>query len=302
MPKESEIRRIPLMLLPLSASQTLGLRFRGLGVKVIPFYPSIRYDLRNIGIQYPPENFCAIAFFSAAAWAAFAALFVGLVIAKNAAVADLIKVVLVLLAYVVVLFFFLLLHLIYPRMIAKNQAVTIDRELIFAMRDMLIQTSSGVPLFAAIDNVANSDYETISREFRTVSTHVKAGASLIDELEAMAVRTQSDYLKKTCWQMVTAIRSGSNLNSTLKSIVHMLVEYQFSLSKSFNAELNFIILVYLMAAAVLPTIGTTVLVIFSVFGMLGITPEVFGGIVGLSFLGQAVIIGYVKVKRPNLFA
>ncbi len=297
-----EIKRIPLMLLPLTSAQTLGQRFRGVGVKLLSFYPSVRYDLRNIGIPYPAENFCAIAFFSAAIWAAFVGTFVGLLLLRNSAVPDFAKVLLVLLAYFVVLFFFLVLHLLYPRMIAKNMAGSVDRELIFAMRDMLIQTSSGVPLFTAIENVGNSSYENVSREFSTVSTHVKAGASLLDELEAMALRTQSEYLKKTCWQMVTAIRSGSNLNNTFKGIVKMLVEYQFALSKSFNAELNFIILVYLMTAAVLPTIGTTVLVIFSVFGMLGITPEIFGGIVAISFIGQAAIIGYVKLKRPSLFA
>jgi flagellar protein FlaJ len=101
--------------------------------------------------------------------------------------------------------------------------------------------------------------------------------------------------------MATAIRSGANMVSTIRGVVKMLVDYQFTLMKSFNAELNFIVLIYLMVAAVLPTIGTTVLVIFSVFGMLGVTPEVFSVLIGMSFLGQAMVIGYVKLKRPNLF-
>ncbi|MCX8198216.1 MAG: type II secretion system F family protein [Candidatus Micrarchaeota archaeon] len=296
-----EIKRIPLMLLPLSACETIGSRFRGVGVKILPFYPSVRYDLRSIGISYPPENFCAIAFFSAMIWAMLISIFVGMLLARNAAIPPVAKVIFPMLALFFVAVFFLILHLSYPRMIAKSIASKIDRELIFAMRDMLIQISSGVPLFSAIDNLANSNYAYISKEFRIVSNHVKAGASLTEELEAMAVRTQSDYLKKTCWQIVTAVRSGANLASTLKGIVHMLVEYQFSLSKSFNSELNFIILVFLLTAAVLPTIGTTVLVVFSVFGMLGVTPEVFGGIIGLSFLAQMIVIGYVKMKRPTMF-
>ncbi|MEM4634169.1 MAG: type II secretion system F family protein [Candidatus Anstonellaceae archaeon] len=297
----SEIKRIPLMLLPLSSCETIGSRFRGVGVKILPFYPSVRYDLRSIGINYPPENFCAIAFFSALIWGLIISGFVGLLLARNAAVPPVAKIILPVLSIFLVSSFFLVLHLSYPRMIAKSIANKIDRELIFVMRDMLIQISSGVNLFSAIENIANSNYQYMSKEFRIVSNNVKAGASLTEELEALAVRTQSEYLKKICWQIVTAVRSGANLANTLKGIVHMLVEYQFSLSKSFNSELNFIILVYLMTAAVLPTIGTTVLVIFSVFGMLGVTPEVFGGIIGLSFLGQAVVIGYVKMKRPSLF-
>ena len=170
------------------------------------------------------------------------------------------------------------------------------------MRDMLIQVNSGIPLFNTLENLGNSSYKHVGPEFRSVATNVKGGSSLIDELESMAIRTQSEYLKKVAWQLVTSIRAGANLSSTIKGIVKLLVDYQFSLFKSFNAELNFIILIYLMIAAVLPTIGTTVMVIFSVFGMLGVTPEIFAGVVALGFMGQIGIIGYVKMKRPSLFS
>ncbi len=296
-----DIKRIPLMLFPLSSAQTLGPRFRGVGVKLVSFYPSVRYDLVNIGIRIKAEYYGAIAFFSAAVWALLISLFVGLLLSVSASTPAALKLLFPILAFFVVLLFFLVLHLAYPRMIGKGMAAKIDKELIFAMRDMLIQISSGIPLFTVIENIGNSSYENISEEFRIVSRKVKGGSPLLQELENMAIRTQSEYLKKITWQLVTAIRSGANLTTTLRSIVKLLVDYQFSLSKSFNAELNFIILIYLMAAAVLPTIGTTVLVIFSVFGLLGISPEVFAGIIALSFLGQLAIIGYVKLKRPSMF-
>lgn len=246
------------MLLPLSSAQTIGSRFRGIGVRILAFYPSVRYDLHNIGIEDPAENYCAIAFFSAAIWALLFAIFIGLALSTNKTLPLPVKVMVPSLGFVIVLLFFLILHLAYPKIIANNIATKIDRELIFSMRDMLIQISSGVPLFSVIENIGNSNYDYLSAEFKSVATKVKGGSPLLDEIENMAIRTHSDYLKKTSWQLVTAIRAGANLTTTLKSIVKVLVDYQFSLSKSFNAELNFIILVYLMLAAVLPTIGTAV--------------------------------------------
>jgi pilus assembly protein TadC len=295
-----EIKRIPLVLLPLSSANTIGARFRGIGVRVASFYPSVRYDLRNISVNVEAEGYCSIAFLSAAIWSLLITLFVGFVATRSSLPPNA-QVLMVFLSFTLVFLFFLILHLAYPKIIAKNIAARVDRELIFAMRDLLIQISSGIPVFTAIDNVAASNYEYVSREFQFVSMQVKGGTSLVSALEEMAVRTQSEYLKKTSWQMVTAIRAGAQMDAALKGIVKMLVDYQFSVSKSFTAELNFIILVYLMISAVLPTIGTTVLVIFSVFGMLGISPEVFGGIIGASFLGQMGIIAYVKLKRPSLF-
>lgn len=295
-----EIRRIPLVLLPLSSANTIGARLRGIGVRVASFYPSVRYDLRNIEVDVEPEHYCSIAFLSAAIWSVIITFFVGFVATRSTLPANA-QLLMVFLSFMLSLLFFLILHLAYPRIMAKNIAARVDRELIFAMRDLLIQISSGIPVFTAIENIASSNYEYVGREFQFVSIRVKGGASLVEALEDMAVRTQSEYLKKTAWQMVTAIRSGAQMDSALKGIVKMLVDYQFSVSKSFTAELNFIILVYLMVSAVLPTIGTTVMVIFSVFGMLGITPEVYSAIIGASFLGQAGIIAYVKLKRPSLF-
>ena len=295
-----KIRRIPLMLFPISSARTLGVRFRGLGTRLVSFYPSIKYDLRDVGLDVQAEQFGAIAFLSAICWALMLAFVSGLFLALSDSPLP-IKVLVPFLAFIVGLLFFSVLHLAYPRMIATDIAAAEDRELIFVMRDMLIQISSGIPLFTVIENVGNTGYDYIGPEFREVAGRVRGGAPLLDELEAMAIRTRSEYLKKTVWQMVTAIRSGANLTATIKGVVKNLVDYQFSLSKSFNAELNFIILIYLMAAAVLPTIGTTVLVVFSVFGLLGVSPELFVGIIALSFIGQIAIIGYVRVKRPSLF-
>lgn len=298
-----QIKRIPFMLLPLSSAHTLGSRFRGLGVRILAFYPSVRYDLRSLGLEDPPENYCTIAFFSAAIWAILVAMVLAMVMfIAGAAIPVPVKILVPFLGFFVVSLLALVMHLAYPKIISGGISAKVDRELIFAMRDMLIQISSGVPFFTVIENIGATNYEYLSDEFREVANKVKTGSPLLDEIESMAIRTQSEYLKKTAWQLVTAIRTGANLTTTLKSIVKVLVDYQFSLSKSFNAELNFIILVYLMCAAVLPTIGTTVLVIFSVFGMLGITPEVFLGIIFLSFFGQIGIIAYVNSKRPNIFA
>lgn len=295
-----QIKRIPLMIFPLSSGRTLGNRFKGLGVRLVSFYPSVRYDLRDIGVEMPAEQYGALATLSALCWAGLIGLMAGVLVGLGASPLP-VKVLVPLLAFFVSLLLFLVLHLAYPRMIAATIAAQEDRELIFVMRDVLIQISSGIPLFTVIENVGNTGYDYIGHEFREVAARVRGGAPLLDEMEAMAIRTRSEYLKKTTWQLVTAIRSGANLTDTLKSVVKNLVDYQFSLSKSFNAELNFIILIYLMAAAVLPTIGTTVLVIFSVFGLLGVSPELFLGIIGLSFVMQMAIIGYVRLKRPNLF-
>jgi len=284
----------------LEQAQTLGTRFRGLGMRVYSLYPGLKYDLINADLDISPERYAAASFLSAVVWG----IFFGVIGRLVAALREMPWPSDFLLSFATFLGgtgIFLLLHLIYPKIIAGKVAAGVDRELVFAARDLLIQISSGIPLYTAISNVADADYGQVSDEFRVLVREVRSGKSIVEAIENMAVRTKSIYLKKTAWQLVTAIRSGANLETALKGIVKLLMDYQFSLNKSYSAELNFIILIYLLIAAVLPTVGVTVLVIFSVFGMLAINETVFIAIIGLSFMVQMAIIGYLYTKRPAIY-
>jgi flagellar protein FlaJ len=292
--------RVALMLIPMSLGEKLGARFRGIASRLADAYPGLRYDLINANIEFSPETYAFASGLSAAIWAAMAALFM-LVVVKIRSVEGPLMVLAPLLGFFVVWVVFFLLHIRYPKLLSNSMATKIDRGLLFATRDMLIQISSGIPLFSAMANVADGDYGQVSAEFKKVVNEVRSGASLSSALENMALRSQSKYLKKTVWQLITAMRSGSNLTAAIKGIIKLLVDNQLRAVKSYNAELNFIVLIYLMVAAVLPTVGTTVLVIFSVFGVLGVTPEIYTALIAFGFFIQTLVIGYVHLRRPRLY-
>lgn len=292
--------RVALMILTLESSDKLGARFKGVGTRIMGFYPNLGYDLKNAQINLTPEHYAVGAAVSAVIWGVLSCLFL-LLITRLRNLAGPIGILLPFFGLILVTMLFLALHLYYPRIMSKSVASKIDRSLIFAVRDMLIQVSSGIPLFAVLANIADGDYGQVSLEFKKVVNATRSGTSLTEALEDMAVRNQSKYLKKTAWQLITAMRSGSNLTSALKSIIKLLVDYQMELNKAYNAELNFVVLIYLLVAAVMPTVGTTVLVIFSVFGVLGVTPELFIGIVVAGFFMQLVLIGYVYMRRPKMY-
>lgn len=287
------------MLIRPSPHSPLFLTFKGLGKRLVGVYPSLKYDLRNASIDLPDEIFAIASFFSALIWAVFFSFFVRFATTLRD-MEPTMQIFLPIFAFFFVFLFFFFFHLSYPKLIARNVSDKIDRDLTYAARDMLVQVSSGIPLYNVFKNIAESDYGHVSLQFRIVRDDIRGGMPVIKALEDMSLRTQSKFLKKTCWQLITALRSGANLTTTLHGIVSLLVDYQFSIIKSYNAELNFIVLIYLLISAVLPTIGVTVLVIFSLFGILGITPELFASIVLASFVLQGIIIGYVKAKRPNM--
>ena len=292
--------RVALMLVPLSVGEKLSARYRGIAYRLAGIDPGLRYDLINAQISVSPEAYSLAAGISAAIWAVLAALFM-LVVTRVRGMDGPLAMLAPIIALVVVWLLFFLLHVRYPKLLSNSVAAKIDHGLLFATRDMLIQISSGIPLFAAMANVADGDYGQVSIEFKRVVNDVRSGTSLNTALENMALRSQSRYLKKTVWQLITAMRSGANLTNALRGIIKMLVDDQLRAVKAYNAELNFIVLIYLMVAAVLPTVGTTVLVIFSVFGVLGVTPEIYTGMVAGGMVIQCLIIGYVNMRRPRLY-
>jgi flagellar protein FlaJ len=292
--------RIALLLVPLSFAEKITPRFRGIANRLFDLYPGLRYDLINAQIQTSPEAYSLASAMSALIWGFLSAIFMVLVV-RVRGISGPLAIVAPFVAFLVVWAFFFLLHIRYPRLLSNSVAAKIDHGLLFATRDMLIQISSGIPLFSALANIADGDYGQVSVELKKTVSEVRAGTSLNAALENLALSSQSKYLKKTAWQIITAMRSGANLTTALKGIIKMLVDEQMREVKAYNSELNFIVLIYLLVAAVLPTVGTTVLVIFSVFGVLGVTPEIYAGLVGAGMFIQCLIIGYVYVRRPRLY-
>ena len=128
---------------------------------------------------------------------------------------------------------------------------------------------------------------------------INAGSSEGVALEKLALRTDSDFLKKTVWQLVTSIRAGAPMNSALQSIVITLNEFQSRSIKNFAAELNMWILIYLLVAAAMPTIGITFMVILSAIGGSDITPDTIVQTIGLAFVIQIVLIGLIGSRAPR---
>lgn len=292
--------RIGLMFLSTASMQKLGSRFKGVGSRITTIFPGLQYDLINAQVDIKAEHYAVGVFFSALMWGVFSFLFLAVVSVIRQFAFPLFFL-LPIFGFMMVTLAFLVLHIYYPKIIAKSVAANIDRGLLFAARDMMIQVSSGIPLFQTLSNVAEGDYGQVSVEFKRAVSQARSGTTLSTALEDMAVRNQSKYIKKMSWQLITAMRSGANLTTALRSIIKLLVDYQLRLIKAYNAELNFIVLIYLLAAAVLPTVGTTILVIFSVFGVLGITPEIYMMLVGGGAIVQMMIIGYVYVRRPKMY-
>lgn len=291
--------RVPFMVFSIEQASRVNRRFIGIGNFFVRVYPSIKYDLRSSAFDIEPGAYVASALLSAALWGGVMYLFSYFILSmrgvQNAALVSLGP-------GVMILSVILLFQLIYPKVAARKVAEKVDRELIFALKDMYIQINSGVSLFDAMCNVSKADYGYVSKEFEEAVRGIAAGDSEEEALEKLALKTKSEYFKKALWQLITAMRSGASTTGALRSVIDVLIGYQHRMIKNYSSELNFWILMFMLVAATIPTLGITLSVVLSTFGGVGVTPVLFINFIGVSFIIQAVMIGFLKNRRPEVYA
>jgi flagellar protein FlaJ len=291
--------RVKFMVFSVEEAKNFNKRILFIGSFLKKIFVGTKYDLKKAELDIQAEEYLTAAFLSAIVYGiAFFALTSVLVFLRDSSIGNAYPVNVIIGIIFFVLFFFL--HLIYPSVISKKIAFGINENLIFALKSILIQVKSGIPLFASMKNISKADYGLVSKEFETTVKEIVSGIPEAKALERMALRTKSEYLKKGAWQLVSSIKSGASVTGAIQTTVDTLTANQLRAIKNYSAELNLWILMYLLLAAAIPTLGITFLIILSALGGSDITEHHVIFIIFFAFVVQLVLIGFVKNRKPKV--
>ena len=186
----------------------------------------------------------------------------------------------------------------YPKILSGKKAEQIEKNLLFALKDMTLQVSSGVPLYESIINISKSHYGEVSREFQIIITQVSSGKSLEKALQILAQESSSEFLRRAIWQLINTMHSGGSIKGTLKGIIQELTIEQRNKISNYSRELNMWILVYMLFAVAIPTVGATMLIILSRFGGYSLSEATFLSFIAINIAVEFILIGFVKSRRP----
>lgn len=286
------------MFLPEAASKSLSKIFLGISSKIAKLYPGMKYDLEKTDLAYKEEEYIAATLLHS--FLIFLLFFVLFFILLNKVQLKELNISLIQsIGYSLIIFFLILIALLrYPKIMAGKKAEQVDKHLVFALKDLFLQISSGVSLYNSLVNVAKSEYGIVSEEFRKVARAVNTGMPMTTALEKMATASSSEFLRRTTWQLVNTLKAGASLKGALRSVIDELTADQRNKIRDYAHELNLWSLVYMLFAVAIPTIGATLLVILSSFAGFGVTEGMFIAFIVLCFFVQYVLIGLVKARRP----
>jgi pilus assembly protein TadC len=190
----------------------------------------------------------------------------------------------------------------YPSMVVNRRVKNIDRNLLFVLRTILVQIRSGVPIFDTFVAIAAGDYGEISQEFKTVIEKVRAGRPVIESLEELTVRNPSVYFRRAMWQIVNALKSGSDIGDNLENVIKALSKEQLVEIRRYQSTLNPLAMMYMMLAVIAPSLGITVMIVLSTFpgmDMFGDEMTFWALLIGVGF-AQFMFMSIIKSRRPNL--
>ncbi|VVB98843.1 Type II secretion system (T2SS), protein F [uncultured archaeon] len=295
---------IPFAPLPLNRStQRILNGFCPLGASLKPLFPGLGKELDETGNQLTATEYLAGVIATSIFY--FAVTFLVMLYAAYAfsPSSDGAKMVALAFSFVLAIFTFGY-SLLYPRLLVQRASKDIERNLLFATRHLMIQTSAGVPLFESIVSISENyndpklDYGAISAEFGKIAKEVRGGAELTQALEDSAARIASDDYRRLMWQLANANKAGANVGFVLRQMMSYLSEEQKVKIKDYGSQLSPIAIFYMLVCVIAPTMGIIFLVIISSLASITITWLMLGMVLVISLVAQVVFIGLIKSKRP----
>lgn len=290
-----EITSIPIVPFPMEKALHFAKKFRFIGEKLEHTVPSLKKHLYQAEIDMDPVLYVSLAVFAGIFYALLmggAVGFISLVVTGKIGVLS---------PLLAVLFFFVPYWYVnfYPALIANRRVKNLEKNLLFALRHLLIQVRSGVPLFDAMVGVTEG-YGDISREFKKIVKEINSGKKQEEVLNHAAKRNPSLHFRRALWQVVNALQGGSDVAKALDAITDNFAERQIDEINRYGEKLNPWTMLYMIVAVIMPSLGITFLIILTSFTGIQVPKIIFPLILmGLSVF-QFFFMGFVKGQRPSV--
>src|SRR3989304_7945452 len=173
------MKHLPLLPFPLQTSLKISHHFISISSKLVKFFPNLSLRLIQAEMPIKDREYASLAI--------FAGVFYFIVIFSPLSVIALAK------GFVnfapVILFSSLAISLVsflymifYPNLIVAKKTREIDKNLIFALRHLLVQIKSGITLYDGLVSLAKGNYGLLSKGFAKATNSISTGT---DEIEAL---------------------------------------------------------------------------------------------------------------------
>jgi flagellar protein FlaJ len=288
---------MPLNFLPMPLLRWASKHLVGLGTRFGKFMPLSDVDMKKAEIPMSAKEYSTMSMVIIIFYFIFFSFLFFVITFRLFSKLD------ILLPLVVSLFFSILVFaqlVTFPIIRVTKKVRDLDRNLVFALRTILVQLRSGVSLFESMKVVAEGNYGAVSKEFKKAVDQISTGTIQEIALERIAEYNPSIFFRRAIWQIVNGMRAGADITTVLGESVDSLTEAQSIQIRNYESQMKILSLVYMMLGVIVPALGITFLIVLSSFPQIQITEIYFWMLLIGVAIAQFMYMGIVKSKRPTL--
>lgn len=270
----------------------MKIAIRKLVQRISSFFPKLKKQIRIAHLKITPQEFIYNNLKSSLLMALGLTVLSFFVIDKAG-----LPLIFVPLAFVVI--FFLMFQFTFLKLKGKIIARQheIDREVLFVGQYLLIKLYSGRPLLNALIDTSNS-YGVASKYIKEIVDDINTGSSLEDALENAMTYSPSEKFRKILFHVNNALKLGIDVTGPLSAVLDEITKEQDIEIKRYGKKLNTIVIFYMLAAVVIPSIGMTIFIVISSF--INFTIDMNSFLVAVMFIVmiEVLFISIFKSIRP----
>jgi pilus assembly protein TadC len=175
----------------------------------------------------------------------------------------------------------------------------IDEEIIFAGRFLIIGLDSGVPIHKIFEDM-EKNYEYVGYYFGEILNKVYLGTSMEDAINETIILTPSPNLRRILWQVVNAMKTGTEVSHALNSVIEQIVKEQAIAVQEYGKKLSPLAMFYMTVSIIIPSLGITMLVILATFIGINVTMPLLLVMAGMIAFVQFMFLSLVRASRPSI--
>jgi len=252
---------------------------------------NLDFKLKQAGIKDKPELFVKKTFISSL----YMTLGFGAVLFFLLGKTKFVVLVLIFVPILFVMLFFYLLRL--PDVRIQKQEKEINKEIIFAIRFLIVEIESGVTFYNAAANLSKN-FKVIGLYFREILKKTDMGINIEDALNEVIEINPSRNLQRVLWQILNSLRTGSDIAKSLSTVVEHITREQIIQVEEYSRKLNPLAMFYMVAAVIFPSLGVTIAVIFSNFLNFSLNLGMLLVVVFFVAFMQFMFLAIIKFSRP----
>lgn len=222
--------------------------------RVASFFPLLKIQLKTANLPYTPIEYINKSIKSSLLYA-FLFTFLFFFILQKAGLS------LFLLApvFAILIILFFQYSLLNIKAKIKKRAREVNKEVLFVGRHLLVKLYAGRPLLNALIETASSR-GVASKYIKEVVDDIDTGNTIEDALNNAMNYSPSDKLRRIFFHVNNALQLGIDVTKPLEAVLDEITREEELEIKEYGKKLNTLVIFYMLAAVILPSLGMTMFI------------------------------------------